>query len=195
MALGIDYSWARPGAARIRKAGYEFVVRYIPYEGNGGKGIEADEIADLRDNDIKIVIVFESYSNRALEGYSAGREDAQVSQTQLERVGLDIKMPVYFAIDFDVKINQFQAVEDYLRGVSSILGIKRTGVYGDYSVIELSESKGLAEYYWQTCGWSEKKIHPKAHLYQYGINKNLNGPIDINNSMKSYYGQERLHIK
>ena len=57
---GIDYSWARPGGAAIKAAGKAFAVRYLYPDGQGGKGLDASELADLQANGIEVPVVYES---------------------------------------------------------------------------------------------------------------------------------------
>lgn len=190
MAKGLDYSWARPGGALIKRAGYQFVVRYIPYPGNGGKGLEKPELDDLRNNGIAVAIVFESRAARALDGREAGRQDARESQKQIERIGLDRDMPVYFAVDFDANAAQQPAIDEYLRGAADVLGIGRVGVYAGYHVIKRVVENKTATYLWQTYAWSGGNVHPAIHLYQYLNGQHLNGAVDFNDSKKADFGQE-----
>lgn len=190
MAKGLDYSWARPGGATIKNAGYQFVVRYIPYYGHGGKGLEKPELDDLRNNGIAIAMVYESWASRALDGREAGRADARVSQQQIERIGLDNDMPVYFAVDFDAREDQQGIIDEYLRGCADVLGANRVGVYAGYWVIKRCFENKTAAYLWQTYAWSGGNVHPEIHLYQYLNGQNLNGAVDFNESKKADFGQE-----
>lgn len=190
MAKGLDYSWARPGGARIKNAGFQFVVRYIPYPGNGGKGLERPELDDLRANGIAVAVVYESWAARALEGREAGKQDARTSQDQINRIGLDNDMPVYFAVDFDANEFQQGAIDEYLRGAAEILGIDRVGVYAGYHVIKRCKANGTASYLWQTYAWSGGNVHPDIHLYQYLNGQNVNGSVDFNENKKPNFGQE-----
>ena len=54
MTEGVDYSFARPGGAALRAAGKSFAVRYVPYQGDQGKGLKADELSDLQANGIAV---------------------------------------------------------------------------------------------------------------------------------------------
>ena len=191
MAKGLDYSWARPGGATIKNAGYKFVVRYIPYPGNRGKGLEKPELQDLRNHGLAVAMVFESWAARALDGRKAGQQDAAESQRQLERIGMDRTMPIYFAVDFDAREDQQAAIDEYLRGAADILGKDRIGVYGGYHVIKRCVQNKTATYLWQTYAWSGGNVHPDIHLYQYLNGQNLNGAVDFNLSKKAYFGQEK----
>lgn len=193
MAKGLDYSWARPGGAAIKAAGFQFVVRYIPYPGNGGKGLERPELDDLRANGIAVAMVYESWAARALDGREAGKQDARTSQQQLERVGLDPNMPVYFAVDFDARPDQQNLIDEYLRGAAEVLGAGRVGVYAGYHVIKRCKENGTAAYLWQTYAWSGGNVHPDIHLYQYLNGQNVNGAVDFNENKKADFGQEGSH--
>ena len=46
MREGLDYSWHRLSAAAIKQAGRDFVVRYLFDDGQGGKGLDASEVAE-----------------------------------------------------------------------------------------------------------------------------------------------------
>lgn len=188
MIKGLDYSWARPGGATIKAAGYQFVVRYIPYPGNGGKGLEHAELNDLRKHGIDIAMVYESYANRALQGFSAGVADAKQSIAQLNRLGFP-KIPVYFAVDFDAAEHQQDEIDAYLKGAASVIGADRVGVYAGYWVIKRCYENKTAKYLWQTYAWSGGNVHPKIHLYQYLNGQNLNGAVDYNRAYQANFGQ------
>lgn len=191
MIKGLDYSWARPTGAAIKNAGYQFAVRYIPYAGNGGKGLERPELDDLRNNGIAVAIVYESWAARALDGREAGKQDARVSQEQINRIGLDSDMPVYFAVDFDASEAQQGAIDEYLRGCADVLGLNRVGVYAGYHVIKRCRQNNTATYLWQTYAWSGGNVHPDIHLYQYLNGQVLNGgAVDYNEARKADFGQE-----
>lgn len=186
---GVDYSWARPGGAALKVAGKDFVVRYIPYPGSGGKGLDAGEMADLRANGIDIAMVFESYAARALEGRGAGQADAHASVAALAALGLPDHLPVYFAVDFDAAENQQPAIDDYLRGVADVIGAGRVGVYAGYWVVKRCKENGTAAYLWQTYAWSGGNVHPELNLYQYKNGQNINGAVDFCEARKGDFGQ------
>ena len=91
---GIDYSWARPGGATIKRAGKKFVVRYLFEDGQGGKGLDASELADLVANGLEIVLVYEAYAESPLGGRAVGIAHAQASQREINRLGLPKNSPV-----------------------------------------------------------------------------------------------------
>jgi len=185
---GVDYSWARPGGAALKAAGKDFVVRYIPYPGHGGKGLDANELADLRNNGIDVAMVFESYAARALEGRGAGQVDARASVEALKALGMP-DIPVYFAVDFDTTEGQQAVIDDYLRGAADVIGADRVGVYGSYYVCKRCRDNGTAKWLWQTYAWSGGQVLDGLHLYQYKNGQNLNGAVDFTEARQDNFGQ------
>jgi hypothetical protein len=176
---GIDFSWARPGGAAIAEAGKAFVMRYVPYPGDGGKGLTAAEVADYRANGLDIGLVFESTAARHLDGFNAGLVDAQQSQASLAAIGAPPDLPIYFAVDFDAgSVTELTAIAEYQRGAASVLGMERVGIYGSWRVVNDAARSGYATWFWQTYAWSGGRLHPQAHVYQYSNGETLNGEVD-----------------
>lgn len=190
MIPGIDYSFGRPGGAAIAAAGYKFAVRYVPYPGDGGKGLTAVEKLDLDTHGIAIVMVFESTAGRMFDGAPAGRFDARRSVDALAALGFPADRPVYFACDVDIVPGQFEYVDDYLLGCSQEIGLPLVGVYGEYDVIERCVVRGTATWLWQTYAWSGGRKHPARHIWQYNNGLVLNGAaVDLNEAYGTDYGQ------
>lgn len=186
---GLDYSWARPGGGAIKNAGKQFVVRYLYPDGQGGKGLDPSELADLVNNGLEILVVYESYAERPREGRDAGVTDAQISQRELERLGLPKNMPVYFAVDWDAGAGEQGVIDEYLRGAASVVGADRVGVYAGYGPIDRCMANGTAKWFWQTYAWSGGRVREGIHLYQYLNGQNLNGAVDYNRTSLDNYGQ------
>lgn len=186
---GVDYSWARPGGATLKAAGKHFAVRYLYPDGQGGKGLDVSELADLKRNGVEVPVVYESYAARAKEGRAAGEADARTAQKALVAVGLPSGMPIYFAVDYDAPEHEQDEIDAYLRGAASVIGADRVGVYAGYWVIKRCKENNTAKWLWQTYAWSGGKVHPDIHLYQYRNGQDLNGAVDFCRAMKSNYGQ------
>ena len=187
---GVDYSWARPGGAALKAAGKSFAMRYVPYQGDGGKGLKADELADLQANGIAVGLVFESTAGRMLEGYGAGVTDATVSLAAAAMLGFPKDRPIYFACDFDTIPVQLAMIDDYLRGAASVLGIERVGVYGEYDVVDHCLALGTARWFWQTYAWSGGRVHAAAHVLQYSNGQTVaGGEVDLCRSLAADFGQ------
>lgn len=184
--LGVDYSIARPGGAAIKGSGYAFVARYL--SSYPEKNLSAVELSDLRANGLAIVLVWEDTANRALDGYGAGLQDAYIAQAQADLLGAPSSAPIYFAVDFAASAGQQGAIDDYLRGAASVLGLERVGVYGSYYVVKRSFDNGTATFGWQAVAWSDGWLEPRAHIYQNG-GLDFNGGADIDVAMQDYIGQ------
>lgn len=189
MAEGVDYSWARPGGATLKNAGKAFAVRYLYPDGQGGKGLDASELADLQGNGIEVPVVYESYAGRAKEGHDAGVADAKTAQDALSSLGLPTGMPIYFAVDFDATPDDQVAIDDYLRGAASVITLDRVGIYGGYYPVKRAHDNGTAKWFWQTYAWSGGQWFPGNHLEQYENGQNLNGAVDLCRSKQDNYGQ------
>ena len=186
---GLDYSWARPGGRVIKQSGRHFAVRYLYPDGQGGKGLDPSELADLTANGVEVPVVYESFAARAREGRQAGKEDAQIAQRELERLGLPSGMPIYFAVDYDAPESDQGAIDEYLRGCADIIGAGRVGVYAGYWIVKRCYENKTAKWLWQTYAWSGGNVHPAIHLYQYRNGQELNGAVDFNRSLQDNYGQ------
>lgn len=186
---GIDYSWARPGGRNIKNAGKQFVVRYLFEDGQGGKGLDANELADLVNNGLEIVLVYEAFAASPKEGAQTGKAHAAAAQREINRLGLPEKSVVYFAADWDAQAADQPAIDDYLRGAASIIGLDRVGLYGSADVMQRTMASGTAKWFWQTYAWSRGRVQEGIHLYQYLNGQNLNGAVDYNRTSLDNYGQ------
>lgn len=189
MSEGVDYSWARPGGKLLKSVGKSFAVRYLYPDGQGGKGLDPSELADLQANGIEVPVVYESYAGRAKEGRAAGQADAKVAQAQLAPLGLPTGMPIYFAVDFDATEGDQAGIDEYMRGAGDVLGADRVGVYGGFYVVKRCAGNGSAKWLWQTYAWSGGQWFDGNHLEQYLNGQNINGAVDLCRAVKDNYGQ------
>lgn len=186
---GIDYSWARPGGRNIKNAGKQFVVRYLFADGEGGKGLDASELADLVNNGLEIVLVYEAYAASMKEGYNTGVAHAKAAQAEINRLGLPANSVVYFAADWDASAAEQAAIDDYNNGAASVIGRERVGIYGSADVMTRTMASKSATWFWQTYAWSRGRVQEGIHLYQYLNGQNLNGAVDYNRTSLDNYGQ------
>ena len=188
MAKGLDYSWGRPNLAQVKAAGFSFVARYLATVG-GGKEITKPEADAIRANGLGLVLVYEQYAKRPMEGRAAGRADANVALAQARSVGFPDDRPIYFAVDWDTTPGEQAAIDEYLRGAGEVLGIGRVGVYGSYYVVERCKKNGSAAWFWQTYAWSGGQISAYTHFRQYLNGQSVGGAaVDFNESYKDDFG-------
>jgi hypothetical protein len=186
--LGLDYAGGLPGAAAIKAAGYQFVVRYLTDGGPGlpGKLLTPAEYDDLQNHGIAVVVNSEpGVGTRMLAGYDTGARDAEAAQTQITKVGHPDHRPVLFSADFDVTPAQQAEIDDYLRGCASALGAERVGIYGSYYVVKRCLDNHTARWAWQTAAWSRGQVEPRIHIYQ-RIKTAVVGGVecDVNEALK-----------
>ena len=183
----VDFSWARPGGAAIKAAGFDAVIRYVPYPGDGGKGLTREEIEDYRATDLGIALVFESTAARALDNWLGGIQDAKQCETSVAALGFPDDLPIYFAVDFDAQESDFGAIDMYLLGAAAVLGSGRVGVYGSYTVIEHCAETEFAKWFWQALAWSGGRHSGWRHIYQSLNGQEINGgAVDYNETVEDF---------
>lgn len=186
--FGVDFT-AGPSTAALKKAGVHFVCRYLSTAGNP-KNLTASEARKLHAAGISIALVFETTGNRALGGATAGKADAKTARAQAAARGVPVKVPIYFAVDFDPTPQQLRNVLAYIRGAASVLTPARTGVYGGRTAVKACLDAKACKYAWQTYAWSGGVWDPRAHIHQYLNGQRLSGAtVDFNRAVKQNFGQ------
>lgn len=171
MPTVVDYAGKPPGAAAIRAAGHIGAIRYISPDrtrgGLPGKPISRAEVDDFRAHGLELAFVWQYGKDSGaappdvMRGREGGLADARAAQAKLEALGMP-DHPVYFAVDFDITIAQWNAAAVlYFRAAGEVLGVDRVGIYGhsrvchwagpEDGVIGRVGTKWLA---WQTRSWS-----------------------------------------
>ena len=186
---GVDYSVNPPNLSALKAAGYGFVIRYVSAAGNA-KNITSSEAQTLQAAGLGIIIVFESTANEMQNGYSAGVADANTAVTTATAAGAPANFFCYFACDFDAQPSDQTAINAYLDGAASVLGVSRVGFYGGYAPLKNVLDAGKATKGWQTTAWSSGNIDPRISLYQYLYNQtSAGGSYDIDEGFGSDLGQ------
>jgi hypothetical protein len=108
-------------------------------------------------------------------GYDGGVADAQTALRLHIAAGGPPSAPIFFSIDEDITLDIWKTVAvQWFRGINSVLGVQRTGIYGGSKtcgwaiadgVIGQSSSPGH-QWAWQTRAWSHGEREPAAVLYQ-----------------------------
>ena len=165
---GVDYSFARPSPAGLHNEGYSFVARYYSYDNSGthGKILFAPEAQALIGAGLDIVSNWEYAADDALNGFSAGVNDAREAEAQAAAAGAPADRPIYFSVDFDATPAQQTPINSYFDGVASVIGLARTGAYGGYYVIQRLFDANKIKWGWQTYAWSGGQWDTRAQLRQ-----------------------------
>lgn len=183
--LGLD-SIARVPLSALSHTGVHFEARYI-VPGNP-KSLSRAELAGLQSHGTRVVAVWENGAMDMLGGYQAGMRAAQQAQQGLASLGIP-HAAVYFAADFAVSPQQQGAVNDYLRGAASVVGLHRTGLYGSYLALKGAFDAHLVQYGWQTYAWSGGLWDARAALRQYSVDQYRAGTVvDLNVAVHRDYG-------
>ncbi len=165
IAVGVDYSWARPDPTGLHNEGYAFAARYVSHD-TSGKTITAGEADALWQAGVDVVVVWEDGAQNALGGYGQGVADAQAADALASAAGMPSGRPIYFAVDFDAQADQQGTIDAYFQGVASVIGLGRTGAYGGYGLIARSFDDGVITWGWQTYAWSYGSWDGRAQLRQ-----------------------------
>lgn len=182
---GLDYAWTHVPIKAALAYGAEFMCRYVSPD--SGKNLSSDEAVALAKAGIWMTVVWESTANRASEGFLSGVADAHEALKQAKKLGMPDDRPIYFAVDYD---SPGSDVEAYFKGVTSVLTVRRTGIYGGLRAVRYIHNKGWANWVWQTYAWSGGIWHDKTHIRQYNNNIRVGGvDCDANRALMPDFGQ------
>jgi hypothetical protein len=211
----IDFAERRIPPDQIKSAGYAGVVNYVS-ESRPGANFEAKpitrEYADaLRAAGLHIVSNFQ-YGKPGwpdpsdfTRGSDGGAADAQTALRLHAAAGGSGSAPIFFSVDDDIDQNAWNSLAvNWFRGINSVLGVQRTGIYGHFQacgwairdgVIGHSSTAGY-RWAWQTRSWSHGQREPAAVLYQEVVNTPSSpGPllgginVDVDEVLATDFGQ------
>lgn len=215
----IDFAAAQIPAEHIRAAGYAGVVNYVsmsrPGSSFGAKPITRPYAESLAAAGLVIVSNFQygkpggTAPSDFTRGYAGGIADARTAWQLHTAAGGGQSAPVFFTIDEDISRDTWNTVAlQWFRGINSVLGVQRTGVYGGIDVCQWAMADGVIgisgtpgrRWAWQTKAWSGNRVHPAAVLYQRIVATASNpGPlvggveVDVNDVLAGDVGQWNLH--
>lgn len=215
----IDFAAAQIPAEHIKAAGYAGVVNYVslsrPGSSFGAKPITLPYARSLAAAGLVIVSNYQygkpggTAPSDFTRGYAGGVADARTAWQLHTAAGGGQSAPVFFTIDEDISRDTWNSVAlQWFRGINSVLGVQRTGVYGGIDVCQWAASDGVIGrsstpgrvWAWQTKAWSGTRVHPNAVLYQRVVATASNpGPlvggleVDVNDVLAPDVGQWNLH--
>jgi hypothetical protein len=168
-----------------------FVCRYLSH--SAGKNLTRKEADTLTAGGIWMAVVWETTADRALSGKAGGIADAKEALRQATVCGMPDDRPIYFAVDWDASASQQSAINQYLIGCASVLGVDRVGLYAGYGPITRAFSAGVIAWGWQTYAWSGGELSTKAQLYQYSNGHTVGGiGCDYNHGLHDDFGQWKV---
>ncbi|AFM17862.1 protein of unknown function (DUF1906) [Mycolicibacterium chubuense NBB4] len=215
----IDFAARQIPAEYIRAAGHSGVVNYVslsrPGSSFGAKPITLPYARSLTAAGLVIVSNYQygkpggTAPSDFTRGFAGGVADARTAWQLHTAAGGGRSAPIFFTVDEDIDRNTWNTVAlQWFRGINSVLGAQRTGVYGGIDVCQWAAADNVIgissipgyRWAWQTRAWSGNRIHPAAVLYQRVVDTASNpGPlvgglrVDVNDVMARDCGQWNLH--
>ncbi|GAB1813364.1 DUF1906 domain-containing protein [Mycobacterium sp. MUNTM1] len=215
----IDFAARQIPPQQIRAAGYSGVINYVsasrPGSSFGAKPITRTYADSLKAAGLVIVSNYQygkpggSAPSDFTRGYVGGIADARTAWQLHTAAGGGQSAPIFFTIDEDINRDTWNHTAlPWFRGINSVLGVQRTGVYGGIRVCQWAAADGVIgssstpgrRWAWQTRAWSGDQVHPAAVLYQRVVSTASNpGPkvggleVDVNDVLAPDCGQWNLH--
>jgi hypothetical protein len=211
----IDFAERTIPPDQIKSAGYDGVVQYVSESRPGanfeGKPITREYADALRAAGLHIVSNFQygkpgwSAPSDYTRGYDGGVADAQTALRLHAAAGGGDSAPIFFSVDENIDVNTWNSVAvEWFRGISSVLGVGRTGIYGHSQACGWAIRDGVIgpsttaghKWAWQTKAWSDGQREPMAVLYQSVVNSPSSpGPllggihVDVDEVLATDFGQ------
>ncbi|ULE34696.1 DUF1906 domain-containing protein [Mycobacterium sp. IDR2000157661] len=215
----IDYAMRQIPAQDIRAAGHAGVINYVstsrPGSSFGAKPITLPYARSLSAAGLVIVSNYQygkpggTAPSDFTRGYAGGVADARTGWHLHTAAGGGRNAPIFFSVDDDIDRQAYlNLVLPWFRGINSVIGVQRTGIYGGIKACQWAAADGVLGksrtpgrvWAWQTRSWSNGQIYPAAVLYQRIIDTASNpGPVvggirvDVNDVLAQDCGQWNLH--
>ena len=219
VALGVDTNGSTLDLSVAKSRNIGFVCRYVSFDG-AHPALTKEEIARYRAANMPLVAIWETGQERAVETGSLGgqralgAQDAKKAHDAMASFGVG-NQPVYFTVDFNVTptywaqktkdkktgkvIERGDLIMAYFEGINAVMGPRRTGAYGTYTVMQKLFDANKIQYGWQqTFASRGDKIDKRAQLRQYDIYPSQTGwgvagagALDLDRAVKKDFGQWR----
>jgi glycoside hydrolase-like protein len=181
----IDFAEKLVPADQVAKAGYAGALVYVSELRPGAtfdfKPVTREYADALRALGLHVVSCYQygkpgwPTPSDFTRGYDGGVADAQTALRLHTAAGGPATAPIFFSIDEDIDADTWKSVAvEWLRGINSVLGVERTGVYGHAGVCGWAIADGVIghsttpgyRWAWQTRAWSGGERESAAVLYQ-----------------------------
>jgi Domain of unknown function (DUF1906) len=211
----IDFAEHRVPPDQIKAAGYDGAVVYVSESRPGAnfdfKPVTRDFADAMRAAGLHIVSNYQ-YGKPGwpdpsdfTRGYDGGVADAQTALRLHAAAGGVGSAPIFFSVDDDIDLNTWNSLAvNWFRGINSVLGAERTGIYGHSRACAWAINDGVIghsttaghRWAWQTKSWSHGEREPAAVLYQATVNTSSSpGPlvggihVDVDEVLAADFGQ------
>jgi hypothetical protein len=215
----IDFAMRQIPAQDIRAAGHSGIINYVslsrPGSSFGAKPITRPYAESLTAAGLVIVSNYQygkpggSAPSDFTRGFAGGVSDARTAWQLHTAAGGGQSAPIFFTVDDDINRDTWNNVAlQWFRGINSVLGVQRTGVYGGINVCQWAAADNVIgnsrtpgkRWAWQTRSWSHGQVDPAAVLYQRIVSTaSTPGPVvgglevDVSDALAQDCGQWNLH--
>ena len=215
----IDFTERLVPADAIKSGGYQGAVVYVSESRPGAnfdfKPVTREYADALRAAGLAIVSNYQ-YGKPGwpdpsdyTRGYDGGVADARTALRLHAAAGGPDAAPIFFSIDDDIDHNTWKTLAvQWFRGINSVMGADRTGIYGNSRACAWAVEDGVIghsttaghRWAWQTIAWSHGEREPTAVLLQSVVNTPASpGPllggthVDVDDVLATDFGQWDLH--
>ncbi len=100
-------------AGDLAAAGMEFACRYLVPEQYAWKRLTRSEAEFITAVGMQIISVFETNASRAAKGAAAGQADGAAAYKEAQLICQPTGAAIYFAVDYDARPADYDAIEAY----------------------------------------------------------------------------------
>jgi Domain of unknown function (DUF1906) len=185
----------------LKDSRVDFVARYYRDPASRWPTLSASEVQRLSSLGKNIVAVWDSHSHKPeYFSYASGYGDAAAAYRQANAVGQPAGSAIYFAVDFNARGQELDAVDQYFRGIAAGFAAAsggkaeyKVGVYGSGAVCEAVKQAGLAQYSWlsNARAWAGSQSYTGWNIRQGARLPDLSFNHDSNEA-RDEYGAFRL---
>jgi hypothetical protein len=182
----IDFAERQVPVDQIAAAGYAGVIVYVSQLRPGAsfdfKPVSRSYTDALRAAGLHVASVYQygkpdwaDSPSDFTRGFDGGVADANTALSLHAAAGGPDSAPIYFSVDDDVSTDTWKSTaSQWFKGINSVLGVQRTGIYGGVRQVTWATNDGLIghssspgrRWAWQTKAWSGGARAPMAVLYQ-----------------------------
>jgi hypothetical protein len=182
----IDFAVRQVSPEAIKAAGYDGVLVYVSQLRPGAtfdfKPVSRAYTDGLRALGLHVVSIYQygkpgwvNSPSDFTRGYDGGVADAQTALALHTAAGGPPTAPIFFSVDEPLDASAWKSLAaPWFRGINSVLGAPRTGIYGGVNELGWAIGDGVVgasttpgyRWAWQTKAWSGGKRAPGAVLFQ-----------------------------
>jgi Domain of unknown function (DUF1906) len=173
----IDFTERSVPPDQIKSAGYDGALVYVSELRPGAdfdfKPVTREYADALRAAGLHIVSCYQygkpgwPTPSDYTRGYDGGVADAQTALRLHGAAGGPDSAPIFFSVDEDIDLDTWKSIAvEWFRGINSVLGVERTGIYGHSRACAWAIGDGVIGRSTTAEAWSSGEREPRAVLYQ-----------------------------